>query len=227
MAPADDFSKETRDDYSSKNIGRDCGIGFGAFAATSPAQALTAQECSAKYQAAKTAGTLAGQKWNDFRKAQCGRTLRRLPPLLRRHLPRPGRRRRRRRQPSRRRTPSNRRSAGCTAGPAVFPIAVDPKYSKETAGKARMHTCADQWKANKATQRQWRHEVDPEGRRLLERMQQEAEGRGLTSDDNGARPGFRPRPRIVEQFLGRFAISCARLRGPRSRNSRLWPKMKQ
>src|ERR1700676_5727341 len=46
--------------------------GFAAFAATAPAQALTAQECSAKYQAAKTAGTLNGQKWNDFRKAQCG-----------------------------------------------------------------------------------------------------------------------------------------------------------
>ena len=46
--------------------------GFAAFAAISPTQALTAQECSAKYQAAKTAGTLAGQKWNDFRKAQCG-----------------------------------------------------------------------------------------------------------------------------------------------------------
>ena len=46
--------------------------GFAAAIATSPAQALTAQECSAKYQAAKSAGTLAGQKWNDFRKAQCG-----------------------------------------------------------------------------------------------------------------------------------------------------------
>src|SRR5438874_7846639 len=46
--------------------------GFAALAATAPAQALTTQECSAKYQAAKTAGTLAGQKWNDFRKAQCG-----------------------------------------------------------------------------------------------------------------------------------------------------------
>ena len=45
---------------------------FAALAATSPAQALTAQECSAKYQAAKTAGTLGGQTWNDFRKAQCG-----------------------------------------------------------------------------------------------------------------------------------------------------------
>src|ERR1700737_798535 len=46
--------------------------GFAALAVTSPAQALTTQEFSAKYQAAKAAGTLAGQKWNDFRKAQCG-----------------------------------------------------------------------------------------------------------------------------------------------------------
>src|SRR5215467_13954252 len=37
-----------------------------------PASALTMQECSAKYKAAQTAGTLNGQKWNDFRKAQCG-----------------------------------------------------------------------------------------------------------------------------------------------------------
>ena len=44
---------------------------FTALAATSSAQALTPQECSAKYQAAKTAGTLAGKSWNDFRKAEC------------------------------------------------------------------------------------------------------------------------------------------------------------
>src|SRR6202162_6661008 len=46
--------------------------GFAAVVATAPAQALTTQECSAKYQAAKSANTLNGQKWNDFRKAQCG-----------------------------------------------------------------------------------------------------------------------------------------------------------
>src|SRR5579872_7497567 len=45
---------------------------FAAMAATAPAQALTMQECSSKYQAAKTAGTLNGMKWNDFRKSQCG-----------------------------------------------------------------------------------------------------------------------------------------------------------
>ena len=41
---------------------------------TSSAGALTVKECSAKYQAAKTAGTLAGQTWNEFRKTQCGAT---------------------------------------------------------------------------------------------------------------------------------------------------------
>lgn len=41
-------------------------------AASQPALALTMKECSAKYQAAKTAGTLNGMKWNDFRKSQCG-----------------------------------------------------------------------------------------------------------------------------------------------------------
>ncbi|OKO73352.1 hypothetical protein AC628_24560, partial [Bradyrhizobium sp. NAS96.2] len=37
------------------------------------------------------------------------------------------------------------------AGPAVFPNAVDPKYAKETEGKQRMHSCLDQYNANKTT----------------------------------------------------------------------------
>ena len=42
-------------------------------------------------------------------------------------------------------------SACGAAGPAVFPNAVDPKYSKESEGKARMHTCVDQYNANKTS----------------------------------------------------------------------------
>ena len=42
-------------------------------------------------------------------------------------------------------------AAPAASGPAVFPKAVDPKYSKETEGKARMHTCVDQYNANKAS----------------------------------------------------------------------------
>jgi hypothetical protein len=42
-------------------------------ALASPAAALTQKECSEKYQAAKSAGTLADKSWNDFRKTECGR----------------------------------------------------------------------------------------------------------------------------------------------------------
>src|ERR1700749_3455652 len=48
------------------------GSGFAMFAAAQPAHALTTQECSAKYQAAKTAGSLNGQKWNGSRRARGG-----------------------------------------------------------------------------------------------------------------------------------------------------------
>ena len=42
-------------------------------------------------------------------------------------------------------------AAPAAAGAAKFPAAVDPKYAKESAGKQRMHTCLDQYNANKAT----------------------------------------------------------------------------
>jgi hypothetical protein len=119
---------------------------FAAFAATSPAQALTAQECSAKYQAAKTAGTLAGKKWNDFRKAECGSDAAAAPaatPAVAPAAPKEAAA-----KPKKEAAPAAAPAA--PAGPAVFPSAVDPKYSKETAGKARMHTCVDQYNANKA-----------------------------------------------------------------------------
>jgi hypothetical protein len=104
------------------------------------AQALTMTECSAKYKAAKDAGSLNGMKWNDFRKAQCGSdaaaptaapapATASAPPAAPAPKPAP---------------------APAAVGNAVFPSAVDSKYSKESAGKARMETCLDQYKANKA-----------------------------------------------------------------------------
>jgi hypothetical protein len=115
---------------------------FAAFAATSPVQALTAQECSAKYQAAKTAGTLAGKKWNDFRKAECGSDAAATPAAAPAAAAPAA--------PAAKKEAATPAAPAMPAGPAVFPSAVDPKYSKETAGKARMHTCVDQYNANKA-----------------------------------------------------------------------------
>lgn len=121
--------------------------GAATFAAM-PAQALTAQECSAKYQAAKTAGTLGDQKWNDFRKAQCSAdatpaaaTTTAAPKETPKAAAAP------KETPKAAAAPA---AAPAAAGAAVFPTAVAPKYSSETAGKGRMHTCVDQYNANKA-----------------------------------------------------------------------------
>lgn len=46
--------------------------GLAALAPPQPAHALTMAECATKYNAAKSAGTLNGQTWNVFRKAECG-----------------------------------------------------------------------------------------------------------------------------------------------------------
>ncbi|WP_024574819.1 MULTISPECIES: hypothetical protein [unclassified Afipia] len=132
--------------------------GAATFAAM-PAQALTAQECSAKYQAAKAAGTLGDQKWNDFRKAQCGADA--TPAAATTAAPKE--------TPKAAATPKETPKAAAApkeapkaaeapkpaaapaaAGAAVYPTAIAPKYSSETAGKARMHTCVDQYNANKA-----------------------------------------------------------------------------
>jgi hypothetical protein len=123
--------------------------GFAAFAATAPAQALTPQECSAKYQAAKSAGTLGGQKWNDFRKAQCGADATPAaapaapPPAAAAPAPAAPKQAKKEAAPA--------AAPAAPSGPAVYPTAVDSKYSKESVGKARMHTCVDQYNANKAT----------------------------------------------------------------------------
>jgi hypothetical protein len=107
------------------------------------AQALTMTECSAKYKAAKDAGSLNGMKWNDFRKAQCGSdaaapapTTASAPASAPAPAPKPAP------------TPA---AAPAAVGNAIFPNAVDSKYSKDSAGKARMETCLDQYKANKAS----------------------------------------------------------------------------
>src|ERR1700729_1746190 len=98
------------------------------------AHALSMTECSAKYKAAKDAGTLNGMKWNDFRKAQCAADATAAPaaapapatasaPPAAAPAPKPA--------------PA---AAPVAVGNAVFPNAVDAKYSTMSAGKARMET---------------------------------------------------------------------------------------
>jgi hypothetical protein len=119
--------------------------GYAAFAAVSPAHALTMSECSAKYKEAKAANTLNGQKWNDFRKAQCGADATATPAAAP-AAPPPAAEAKPAAKPKEAAAPA---TAPAATGNAVFPSAVDPKYTKESAGKARMHTCVDQYNANK------------------------------------------------------------------------------
>jgi len=118
--------------------------GFAALAVSAPAQALTMQECSAKYQAAKTAGTLNGMKWNDFRKSQCAAEA--TPAAAPATPAAPAAPKQAEAKPA-----APVAAPALPSGPAIFPIAVSPKYSQESAGKARMHSCLDQYNANKAT----------------------------------------------------------------------------
>jgi hypothetical protein len=123
--------------------------GFTAFAAM-PAQALSMSECSAKYKEAKSAGTLNGQKWNDFRKAECGADAAATPaaaPAAAPAAPPPVAET----KPTRARKPAAEPAAPAEVGNAVFPSAVDPKYASLSAGKARFKTCDDQYRVNKAS----------------------------------------------------------------------------
>ncbi|SDA78546.1 hypothetical protein [Mesorhizobium qingshengii] len=126
----------------------ECAAGASAAADTKPAttkaaaapadnggKGLTMAECSTKYQAAKTANTLKGMKWNDFRKTECGASASdddTVPaPSEANYTKEPAK-------------PTTVAPKGVT-----FPSAISPKYASETPGKGRMHTCLDQYYALK------------------------------------------------------------------------------
>jgi hypothetical protein len=114
---------------------------FVAFALGSadPSLALSAKECSAKYKAAKAAGTLNVETWNEFRKKECAGAV---PSAEQKSAPADA-------KAATKPTPS----ATSNAAPSgtVFPKSIDPKYVKKSAGKARFYTCLDQYRSNKAT----------------------------------------------------------------------------
>jgi hypothetical protein len=111
-------------------------VGAAVLGGLPSAQALTMKECSAKYKAAQQAGTLQGMKWSDFRKAECGSNASETPAAAG--------------VSGSSRPPAARKEAPAAIGNTVFPTTVSPKYSNESPGKARMHTCLDQYNADKS-----------------------------------------------------------------------------
>ncbi|WEX10457.1 hypothetical protein [Chelativorans sp. AA-79] len=124
-------------------------------AGAAPTQALTMHECSAKYQAAKKADALNGMKWNDFRKAECGPNASATlgsgtATVSGSTAAAPG--------AATGETTSSINSilgnlglSGTqSSGSTVFPSSVSQQYSNQSPGKARMLTCLDQYRTNKA-----------------------------------------------------------------------------
>jgi hypothetical protein len=125
--------------FQSKLLFAMAAVGLISVSAASPASALSMTECSAKYKSAKADGSLGGQSWKDFRKAKCGSDAAAAPAAA----------------PA---TASAKPAAKPMAAPApmatgraVYPSAISPKYASESPGKGRMHTCVDQYNANKSS----------------------------------------------------------------------------
>ena len=122
------------------------GVSVGLLASltgVSSVAALTQKECSAKYQADKTAGTLGGKSWNEYRKTECAANA---PAATTEPATKPAATT----APAKESAPSKSAAPSPAPSNAMFPTAISPKYAKESAGKARMHTCLDQYHANKA-----------------------------------------------------------------------------
>ncbi len=137
------------------------------------ASATTMAECSTKYQTAKTAGTLNGMTWNDFRKSQCASSTDTTAAAT---TTAPAAATTTATTKKKAKAAATTTTAAATATdtgseptadntvnavePAaptmkapknvVFPRAVAALYANETPAKQRMHTCLDQYRTDKA-----------------------------------------------------------------------------
>jgi hypothetical protein len=97
-------------------------------AAPASAQQSRMKSCNDEWNKMKTDNSVGDKKYADFRKECLART----------------------EAPADTSTTTAAKPSTTKSGGAVFPNSVSSKYSGESAGKARMHTCLDQYNANKA-----------------------------------------------------------------------------
>jgi hypothetical protein len=99
------------------------------------AKGLSMSDCSAKYKSAKADGSLNGMKWNEFRKTECGAGADdddTVPAMDEATY-----------------TDEPEKPVAKAPSGVKFPRGVASKFSDETPAKARMHTCLEQYYANK------------------------------------------------------------------------------
>jgi membrane protein involved in colicin uptake len=122
-------------------------LGLGIASVPAQAKNKTVKACEAEWKAAEAAKTTGGKKRAEFitacrqEQAPAATAAPAPAPAATEPAPAPKPAAKKKEAPM---------AAPAATGNAVFPSAVSPKYSKESAGKARMHTCLDQYNENKA-----------------------------------------------------------------------------
>ncbi|MCX2560922.1 hypothetical protein OQ252_05845 [Acetobacter farinalis] len=131
------------------------------------AHALSSKECHASFAAARTAGTLDGQSYKQFKAAKCDAAATPATTPAPAAAPAEAAKTAVTTPAAAATAPAAASAAAPAATPAaaapaaapaaattagvVFPSAIAPQYAKLSAGKGRMKTCLDQYNANKTT----------------------------------------------------------------------------
>ncbi len=127
------------------------GIILAAFAtAPAPAEAKTKKECSAQWKEMKEKDQTAGMKYAEFSKQCMAEGAAPAPEAKPAPMPPPPAAEKAAPPPPMKPAAATPPAAApVVTGKIVFPPAVSSKYSTDTAGKARMLTCRDQYETNK------------------------------------------------------------------------------
>ncbi|MHC1549649.1 hypothetical protein [Phyllobacterium sp. K27] len=112
-----------------------------SFVLVSPASAITMKECSVKYKAAQSAGEAEGVSWSAFRKAQCSKFTDESAGKKDDKKPK---------KVSEKKPVKAAKKSESASSEMSFPSAIAAKFASEKPAKARMHTCLEQYRANKA-----------------------------------------------------------------------------
>ncbi|RCW79496.1 hypothetical protein [Phyllobacterium bourgognense] len=111
------------------------------------ANALSMKECSVKYKAAQSAGLAEGVSWSEFRKAQCTAPA---EVAVENSIADPAEAKTKRTEDKPKQAAKNTEVvARSPSGKTTFPSSIDAKFAAEKPAKARMHTCLEQYRANK------------------------------------------------------------------------------
>ena len=111
------------------------------------ANALSMKECSVKYKAAQSAGEAEGVSWSEFRKAQCTTPAEAADESANSAS-----------TEAKAKTTEDKPEttlkkaevvARSPSGKTTFPSSIAEKFAAEKPAKARMHTCLEQYHANK------------------------------------------------------------------------------